>query len=101
MAYADLVRDPITMMCNIHDRLDWPPEPAAIVDMGPWLSAQEERRHRKTRHNYSLADYLLTREAVNRAFEPYLGFASDRELPHFLEWSEYEARPSPPPASSM
>ena len=86
LAYADLVGDPMAAVRGIYDRFGWPLEPAAAGAMRGWLAGQAERRRREARHRYSLEDYALTREAVDRAFEPYLDFAAARgHLPRDLD----------------
>ena len=78
LAYADLVGDPIAAVQGIYERFGWPLEEGAVDEMEGWLAGQAERRRRETRHRYRLEDYALTREAVDRAFQPYLDFAADR-----------------------
>ena len=78
VAYGDLIRDPMAIMRDIYRRFGWRLEPDAVREMKAWMSVQEERRRRETRHSYRLEDYALTPEAVNRAFEPYLDFAAVR-----------------------
>ena len=80
VAYADLTGNPMSVVREIHRRLEWPLERPTVEEMEAWLSAQEERRRRETRHSYSLEEYELAPADVSRAFEPYLDFATSRGL---------------------
>ena len=80
VAYADLVRDPMSAVRGIYDRFGWPLTQAASDEMEGWRVRQEEQRRRETRHSYRLERYALTPREVNGAFEPYLDFATARGL---------------------
>ena len=102
MAYTDLIRDPMAAVRDIYDRFDWALEQTAVDGMSAWLSQQAEQRRREIRHSYRLEDYALTREAVNRAFQPYLDFAAARgllpgETPAFSGTGRTHLTPVAPP----
>ena len=78
--YADLVDDPMAVVRAIYARLGWPLGTAAAGVMEDWLALQAEQRRHEPRHEYSLADYALTPEAVNEAFGPYRDFVAARGI---------------------
>ena len=52
VAYADLIRAPLSVVRDIYDRFHWPLEQTSIEEMETWLSLQAEERRRETRHRY-------------------------------------------------
>jgi len=76
VSYYDLVEDPTAVVAQVYDRRGWPLRPDTIAAMEAWLDEQMERRRTEKRHTYDIADYGLTREAVDAAFARYLDFLS-------------------------
>ena len=76
--YTDLVDDPMAVVNDIYERLNWPLEPDAANAMQEWLRFQEEQRRQEPPHEYRLEDYGLTPETVNEAFAPYREFVATR-----------------------
>ena len=76
VSYYDLVQDPMAVVADVYDRRGWPLRPEAVTAMEAWLDEQSERRRTEKRHTYDIADYGLTREAIDEAFVRYLDFLS-------------------------
>lgn len=68
--YADLMRDPIGEIRRIYARFDEPFTDRAEAVMQAYLAANPKGRH--GRHDYSLAEFGLTREAVHAHFADYI-----------------------------
>ena len=78
VSYYDLVQDPMAVVAHIYDQRGWSLEPEAAAAMEKWLDEQRERRRKEKRHKYDIADYGLTGEAVDAAFERYREFLSGK-----------------------
>ena len=78
--YVDLVNDPLTLVKDIYDRLNWELDPATLDDMEDWRLRQAEQRRQEPRHEYRLEDYGLTPESVNAAFGAYREFVAARGI---------------------
>ncbi len=76
VSYYDLVEDPMAVVAQVYDRRGWPLRPEAVAAMEAWLDEQMERRRTEKRHTYDIADYGLTRKAIDEAFVRYLDFLS-------------------------
>lgn len=70
VACADLIRDPMAAVRDIHERFPWPPEQTTIDDMNAWPLRQAEQRCHEIRHSCRLEGYALTPETANRASSP-------------------------------
>jgi hypothetical protein len=68
--YADLLRDPIASMRKLYRALGEPFTPAAEAGMQAWL--RDNPQDKFGRHEYKLAQFGLTPEAVRARFERYL-----------------------------
>ncbi len=67
----------MAVVAHIHERLGWSLEPGAVAAMEHWREVQAAHRQTEKRHKYDIADYGLTREAIDRAFGRYLEFLSE------------------------
>ena len=76
VSFYDLVEDPMAVVAHIYDRFGWSLEPEAVAAMEEWREVQAAHRQREKRHKYDIADYGLTREAIDHAFGRYLDFLS-------------------------
>jgi len=76
VSYYDLVEDPMAVVAQVYDRRGWPLRPEVVAAMEAWLDEQMERRRTEKRHTYDIADYGLTREAIDEAFVRYRDFLS-------------------------
>ena len=81
--YYDLVRDPLTVMRSIYDRLDWTLRRETIHSMERWHLRQTEKRRGEIRHRYDLPDFGLTPKMVDEAFAPYLDFITSLGLQEY------------------
>ena len=63
--YTDLVRDPVATVRQVHEAhgLDWNPEIEKAVREG----AAKRPQHKQGKHSYDLADFGLSKEAINEA----------------------------------
>ncbi|MDB5726090.1 MAG: sulfotransferase domain protein [Novosphingobium sp.] len=68
--YKAMVRDPIGEMRKLYAHFDEPLTPAAEAAMQAVLAANPKGKHGK--HEYSLADFGLTREGVREHFRGYI-----------------------------
>jgi hypothetical protein len=68
--YSALVRDPIGEMRKLYAHFDEPLTPEAEAAMQAFLAANPKGKHGK--HEYSLADFGLTREGVREHFRAYI-----------------------------
>jgi len=68
--YADQLADPISEMERLYARFDEPFTAEAKTAMTNYLAANPKGKHGK--HEYSLADYGLTREGVHAHFKDYI-----------------------------
>ena len=89
--YADLVEEPMAVVNQIYEQLDWRLEPEARDEMEEWLARQEEQRRSEPPHRYSLEDFGLTPEMVDDAFAPYRDFIGSRGIAE----SDLRAVPDP------
>jgi len=78
--YVDLVNDPLAVVKDIYDRLNWELDPATLDDMEDWRLRQAEQRRQEPPHRYRLEDYGLTPESVEAAFASYREFADARGI---------------------
>lgn len=78
--YVDLVEDPLAVVHGIYERFNWPLKKSTLNTMDDWLFQQAERRRKKPKHRYDLADYGLTPEEVNAAFSGYREFLTRRRI---------------------
>jgi Sulfotransferase family len=67
--YDDQVRDPIGTMRGVYARFDEPLTAEAEASMKAMLDANPQGKHGK--HEYSLADYGLTRAGIHAHFKDY------------------------------
>ena len=72
--YRDLTADPIETVRAIYSRFEEPFTPAAEAAMKAFLAESPKGKHGK--HEYSLADYGLTREAIHDRFGKYIDWAN-------------------------
>ena len=79
VSFYDLVEDPMAVVAHIYDRFGWSLEPEAVAAMEEWREVQAAHRQKEKRHKYDIADYGLTREAIDRAFGRYLEFLSESD----------------------
>ena len=77
VSFYDLVEDPMAVVAQVYERLGWSLEPGAVAAMEHWREVQAAHRQTEKRHKYDIADYGLTREAIDRAFGRYLEFLSE------------------------
>lgn len=74
VSFYDMVHDPMAVVAHIYDHFGWSLEPEAATAMDDWLDRQAAHRRTEKRHKYNIADYGLTREAVDAAFSRYREF---------------------------
>jgi len=67
VAYADLVKDPLAAVIDLYERLGRAPPPTRHLE----ATIATERAGRHGRHDYALADFGLTPDAVDAAFAAY------------------------------
>ena len=77
VSFYDLVEDPMAVVAHIYDRFGWSLAPEAVAAMDEWREVQAAHRQKEKRHKYDIADYGLTREAIDAAFGRYLDFLSE------------------------
>ena len=80
ISFYDLVQDPLAVVGRIYDHFGWSLEPESAAAMETWLAEQAEQRQTEKRHKYDIADYGLTREAIDAAFARYREFVSERGI---------------------
>lgn len=68
--YADLVRDPLSVVESLYDAAGLPLTDLVRRAMQAWLD--EHPQHSAGRHEYDLADYGLDRSMVEAALARYL-----------------------------
>jgi len=68
--YADLVRDPMSVIENLYAAAQIPLTDTARGAMQAWLDAHPQ--HQGGRHDYDLADYGLDRKTVESALARYI-----------------------------
>ena len=76
ISFYDLVQAPTPVAAHVYDRFGWSLPPEAVVAMDDWLDRQAAHRRKEKRHIYDIADYGLSREAVDAAFSRYRDFLS-------------------------
>ncbi len=67
--YRDLVHDPIRTVRAIYDHFGLPVSPELEVNVRDWLARNPQGKH--GRHRYSLEQFGLDREAIDRLFPGY------------------------------
>ena len=75
--FIDLVANPMNVVTDIYERLNWTLDSKTADAMQDWISQQAEKRRKETRHHYQLSDYALTEEMVESEFEPYFEFIAN------------------------
>jgi hypothetical protein len=70
VAYADLVADPLVTVQGVYDRLGLELAPEREAAIAAQAAAVPQHHH--GRHEYSLAEFGLRREALEERFAEYL-----------------------------
>jgi hypothetical protein len=67
--YEDLLKDPLGQARKVFERLGAPPTPAAEHIMQDWL--EENAREKRAAHKYTLEEFGLSAESIQREFAFY------------------------------
>lgn len=70
--YSDMVKDPIAMVEKIYDHFGLEMSEEFRENMRTWI--KENRQGKWGRREYSLADYNLTKEQIQKEFKEYTDF---------------------------
>ena len=76
VSYRDLRETPLDQVRMVHERAGVSFDPAFARDLDHAIDHRPQHAHGK--HTYDLGDYGLTRDTVERAFQPYLSWAQDK-----------------------
>ena len=71
VAFRDTVTDPMRVVRQIYDFIDWTLDDGTADAMHAWLEA-DNAEHAKTRHRYTPEGFGLSADGLRRDFAPYI-----------------------------